>query len=93
MVNQYLFPCMKHHIVKTSAETVVHDVKVTYLGNSKWGCRCYLNGELSSETTVTNREQIGEACRELLRWECKLGNISQQSTASRKRQRRKIDEH
>ena len=91
MSQQYLFPNMKHHIVlaSTGTETISHDIKVTYLGNSKWGCRCFLNGQLSSQTTVTDREQIGEACRELLRWECKLGNISEQSTASRERSRRK----
>ena len=64
-----------------------HTVKVTYLGKGKWGCRVLINGRVNQEIEVRSKEDIGPACREMLRWEDKCGNISQFASRSRDRQR------
>lgn len=70
-------------------ETVTHEVKVTYLGNGKYGCRIITNGEVSQEQTVDSQEAIGPACREMLRMEHKCGNYSDHAAASRHRATKK----
>lgn len=62
-----------------------HEIKVTYLGKSRWGVRCFMNGELNQEIQVGCREDIGVAAREMLRWEDKCGNISKFASAARER--------
>ena len=64
---------------------VVHEVKVTYLGNGKYGCRILTNGEVSQERNVEGRDAIGPACRDMLRTEQKCGNLSQYAQKSRHR--------
>lgn len=49
--------------------TVIHEVKVAYLGDGKYGCRIIVNGVLSQERTVEGKDAIGPACREMLRTE------------------------
>lgn len=68
---------------------VIHSIKVTYLGNNWYGCRCYLNGELNQEIQVEGKENIRAACRSMLRMEDKCGNISNYAGASRMREDRK----
>lgn len=67
------------------AGPVVHKIKVTYLGNGWYGCRCYVNGELNQEVRVEGRHNIRAACRGMLRMEDKCGNVSDYAHASRHR--------
>lgn len=60
-----------------------HTIKVTYLGKGIYGCRCFLNGVLNSEYRAKGKENISKACRELLRWESKMGNTSKFAQRSR----------
>lgn len=62
-----------------------HEIKVTALGNGKYGCRTFLNGELNQEIVVDNKKDINSACRSMLRMEDKCGNQSQQASSSRHR--------
>jgi hypothetical protein len=62
---------------------IKHTVKVTYLGKGIYGCRCFLNGVLNSEYRAKGKKNIGKACRELLRWESKMGNTSKFANRSR----------
>ena len=64
---------------------VEHSIKVTYLGKGIYGCRVYTNGNLNAENRCYGRENIGAACRDLLRWESKLGNFSKYADSSRTR--------
>ena len=64
---------------------VEHSIKVTYLGKGIYGCRVYTNGELNAENRCYGKENIGAACRDLLRWESKLGNFSKYADSSRTR--------
>jgi hypothetical protein len=63
-----------------------HEIKVTYLGGTKglYGCRLYRNGVFIEEQKVLKHE-IGEACRQMLRWEDKMSVYSKHAAASRKR--------
>jgi hypothetical protein len=63
-----------------------HEVKVTRMFDG-YGVRVYTNGELNAETKVRDRIDIGPAAKDLLRWEDKLGNISDYASASRHRQK------
>jgi len=74
---------------KMMQQWVTHTVKVTHLGNGIYGCRCFLNGELNQEYRCKGKENIGKACREMLRWEDKMGNWSDFASDSRDRQGRK----
>jgi len=67
----------------------VHEIKVTYLGKGIYGCRVFLNGILNAENRCRGKAHIGAACRDLLRWESKLGNWSDYANESRSRQGRK----
>lgn len=68
---------------------VEHTVKVTYLGDGKYGCRVFVNGELSQECTVESKAEIGQACRDMLRMENKCGNLSDYGQKSRHRATKK----
>jgi hypothetical protein len=61
-----------------------HEIKSTRLGNG-WGVRCFTNGVLNQEIRVKCQEDISVASAEMLRWEDKCGNISQQASSSRNR--------
>lgn len=63
-----------------------HIVKVTHLGRGIYGCRVFTNGALNAENRCKGKENIRLACRDLLRWESKMGNISAYANASRCRQ-------
>jgi hypothetical protein len=64
---------------------VEHAVKVNYLGKGVYGCRVYTNGELNAENRCIGKQNIGAACRDLLRFEDKLGNYSKFAHSSRMR--------
>ena len=64
----------------------VHEIKVTHLGKGIYGCRVFTDGVLNAENRCKGKENIRLACRDLLRWESKLGNISAFAQASRHRQ-------
>ena len=66
-------------------EEYKHTIKVTSI-NGKYHCRLFRNDKLVSEIQVTLKEDIGWACREMLRWQDKLGYISQFDSAARVRQ-------
>ena len=68
---------------------VEHTVKVTYLGKGVYGTRVYTNGELNAENRCIGKQNIGVACRDLLRFEDKLGNYSKYAHSSRMRSGRK----
>lgn len=68
---------------------VEHTVKVTYLGDGKYGCRVFVNGVLSQERTVFDKADIGKTCREMLRTENKCGNLSDFGHKSRHRATKK----
>ena len=61
-----------------------HDVKVTRIGDG-WNVRCFTNSILNQEIRVYCKEDIGRAAREMLRWEDKCGNWTDQAAAARKR--------
>jgi hypothetical protein len=48
-----------------------------------------VNGELNAENRCRGKAHIGAACRDLLRWESKLGNWSDYADNSRSRGGRK----
>ena len=75
--------------VMMSPNKVEHTVKVTYLGKGIYGCRVFLNGALNAENRCYGKENISVACRDLLRWESKLGNISDYASKARTRPGRK----
>ncbi len=63
--------------------------KVTFLGKG-WGVRLLnLDGSVRSQDFVTEKQLIGPALKELLRWESKLGTNSDMADASRDRVIRK----
>lgn len=72
-------------ITRFHFDFVQHEVKVTYLGRGKYGCRVLTNGVVSQECVVYGREAIGPACRDMLRMEQKCGNLSAYASNSRHR--------
>lgn len=46
------------------------------------------DGEINQEVSVDSRDLIGGACREMLRWEDKCGNLSAFASAARERKNR-----
>jgi MOSC domain-containing protein YiiM len=52
---------------------------------SGWNCRVLTNGQVNQETRVDAKADIGAACREMLRWEDKVGNLSAFASAARAR--------
>jgi hypothetical protein len=75
--------------IKMIQGNVEHTVKVTHLGGGVYGCRVFLNGVLNAENRCKGKANIGSACRDLLRWESKLGNWSKYADSSRSRHGRK----
>ncbi len=71
--------------IKMFMGNVTHSIKVTYLGKGIYECRVYTNGVLNAENRAYGQENIGPACRDLLRWESKLGNYSKYADSSRHR--------
>ena len=63
---------------------VDHEVNVRNI-NGKFHCRVLVNGQVNQEAVVDSRREIGKACREMLRWEDKCGNISEFASAARHR--------
>ncbi len=61
-----------------------HEVTVRRIG-SGWNCRVLVNGAVNQEMRVKDRRDIGAACREMLRWEDKCGNLSAFASAERAR--------
>jgi MOSC domain-containing protein YiiM len=61
-----------------------HDITVRRIG-SGWNCRVLTNGQVNQEMRVDARADIGAACREMLRWEDKVGNLSAFAAAARSR--------
>lgn len=68
---------------------VIHEVKVTYLGSGRYGCRVYTNGAISQQALVHGRVNVGPKCREMLRMEHKCGNHSDHADNARHRATRK----
>jgi len=64
---------------------VSHEIKVTRIKPKLWGVRCFTNGILNQEIQVQCKADIGVAAADMLRWEDKCGNHSDQATASRER--------
>jgi len=63
---------------------VRHEVTVRRIGKG-WNCRVLTNGTVNQEVRVFDRQNIGVACREMLRWEDKCGNYSAYASAARDR--------
>jgi hypothetical protein len=63
---------------------VEHEVVVTRVGK-RWGVRVLVNGETNQEMRVCLKVDIGQAVREMLRWEDKCGNWSDMASKSRDR--------
>lgn len=66
-----------------------HEISVRRIGKC-WHCRCLVDGVVNQEVVVYNRSDIGYACREMLRWEDKCGNISEFASAARVRHNRRF---
>lgn len=71
-------------IQRTCLGEVKHQIVVTHLRNGIYGCRCYTNDVLNQEIRVT-KNLISKACRDMLRWEDKCGNLSDYANSSRHR--------
>ncbi len=69
---------------KVAIGACTHEVTVRRIGKW-WHCRVFTNGQLNQECKVNQRSHIGAACRDLLRWEDKCGNISDYASAARHR--------
>lgn len=65
-----------------------HEIKVTRIGNG-WNVRCFRDSQIVDEIRVFARIDIGVAIKEMLRWEDKIGAISDMASQSRKRLNRK----
>jgi hypothetical protein len=75
--------------MKMFFDKVAHTTKVTYLKGVGYGVRVFTNGNLSQETIVDDRIDVGKAIRDMLRMEDKCGNISKMAHSSRHRQGKK----
>jgi hypothetical protein len=63
---------------------VEHEVSVRNI-NGNYHCRVLVNGEVNQEAVCYSKRDIGNTCRNLLRWEDKCGNISKFASAARER--------
>lgn len=61
------------------------DIKVTRI-KDKFHARLYQNNQLLDEMICQLRIDIGYICREMLRWQDKLGNSNSQTKSARRRQ-------
>ena len=80
---------IKKHIIrqKEHQEEYIepkHEVKVTNI-SEKYHCRLFKNGELVSEIQCDLKEDIVWCCREMLRWQDKMGYVSRFTSAARER--------
>ena len=64
-------------------------IKVKYLGKGIYGCRLYRNDRLIQTKNGCTKSEIGDVCREMLRWQNKGGSLSKYAHASRHRHLRK----
>lgn len=81
---------IRKHIVKQKEhpEEYVepkHEVKVTTIAG-KYHCRLFKNGELASEIQCDLKDDIVWCCREMLKWQEKMGYISRFANTARERQ-------
>jgi hypothetical protein len=76
-----------NHILQGLVE---HATTCTRMGVKGWLCRVYTNGKLNREKLATTRQEIGTAFRDMLRWECKCGNLSKMANRSRYRHWEKL---
>lgn len=53
--------------------------------NDSFNIRVFVNGILNQEARCKTRSEIGKVSRDLLRWENKMGNISDLSVFARER--------
>ena len=60
-------------------------IKVTRLGQ-RWHARLYDNALLLDEMAFESQLDIGYICREMLRWQHKMGNVTPWTKAARWRQ-------
>lgn len=63
---------------------VTHEVTVRCI-NNQYHCRVFTNGVLNQEAVCFHKMHIAATCRDLLRWEDKLGNISDFASSARNR--------
>ncbi len=70
---------------------VEHTTSCTRVGVKGWLCCVYTNGKKNQEKLVETRQEISPAFHEMLRWECKCGNISKMADRSRFRFWEKLD--
>lgn len=61
------------------------DIKVTRLGDGRYGVRCTHKGKEFSAAIAETRADIGDTIGDLLRWVDKLGFDSPMANASRTR--------
>lgn len=60
------------------------EVKVTKI-NGCYHARYIFDGAIKSEYTCKKKNEVGLMCREMLRWQHKLGNVTKLTTSARKR--------
>ena len=70
--------------MRCMVENPKHEVTVRRIG-SGWNVRVLIDGVVNQEMRVFNRQDIGTAARDMLRWEDKVGNISKYADSSRNR--------
>lgn len=66
------------------------EVRVVKVGDC-YHARYILNGVVKSEYTCKKKNEIGLMCREMLRWQHKLGNMTTLTTSARKRMTEKLE--
>lgn len=85
---------MKHRYTQLIKITKVlmgpcnHEVTVRYI-NGRYHVRVFVNEFLNQEAVCESKENIGFTARSLLRWEDKVGNISDFATSARRRHNQK----
>jgi len=73
--------------VKIMMGNVTHEVTVRSI-NNQYHCRVFTNGVLNQEAVCFQKLHISATCRDLLRWEDKLGNISNFASSARNRNKK-----
>lgn len=63
---------------------VTHEVKSVRFEDG-YSIRVFTDGILNQESRVDSREEIGPCAKDMLRWEDKVGNISEFAGAARNR--------
>lgn len=75
--------------MNTNTDKQGWSVKVTRLGDGRYGIRVYHHDKIHSQTTADCRADVGATVAEALRWVDKCGFVSEMASASRDRQFRK----